>query len=59
MKIMVDVYDALGNVNIEYPYGGILAHSIPCLTEKEAIECAQKFLEPERTCKIVIRRIYE
>lgn len=57
MKIMVDVYDALGNVG--YPYGGTLAHSMPCLTEKEAIECAQKFLEPERTCKIVIRRIYE
>lgn len=57
MKIMVDVYDALGNVG--YPYGGTLAHSMPCLTEKEAIECAQKFFEPERTCKIVIRRIYE
>ena len=57
MKIMVDVYDAL--VNVGYPYGGTLVHSIPCLTKKEAIECAQKFLEPERTCKIVIRRIYE
>lgn len=59
MKIMVDVYDAFGNVNIKYPYEGTLVHSIPCLTEREAIECAQKFLEPERTCKIVIRRIYE
>ena len=42
MKIMVDVYDAL--VNVGYPYGGTLVHSIPCLTKKEAIECAQKFL---------------
>lgn len=57
MRIMVDVYDALGNIG--YPYSGTLVHCIPCLTEKEAIECAQKFLEPERTCKIVIRRMYE
>lgn len=50
MKIIVDIYDILAH---GYSY------KIECFTEKEAIECAQKFLESERTCKIVIKRIYD